>query len=358
MVKFISFFCFSVWIFLTKALFCIEPDIFIENDQNTWTLINSVSFHPKKNIFCVTFTQQHRLGLYQIGEKGDTIPIQMIQNPTANLEAPQHAIFSADGNDIIALNWISCSFNIYSLSESGLYQESPRAVIYSDLCANGYRPHGMALASSGDFLAVAYGFCRNAPSMIALYQMYDLHTDHPTFLLIDCIEDEYVTQGVPKGIAFSKNNQALIVTFSETDSLAVFSIENGKINKKPSQVLQGKHTKLSRPEDVSFCFDGTYCAVSNSSEDNVSFYRFDGKKNIFTSEIPFYVLTTKNRPLTFPHGLAFSPNGKYFVVTQFGSVVADPDVGVFPGKGKKKEGIFVFNQKRFKGFSKAYLVKR
>ena len=337
-------------IFLPNLLFCIRPITFIENDRNSWTLINSVAFHPRKNIFCVTFTQQHRIGIYEIVDDGQVQSVQMIENPKAHLLSPQYALFSADGNHLIAINWSSCSFGIYSIGDKGLYEESPKAVIDTDLFSRGYRPHGMALSSTGDFLAVAYGFCSNAPSMIALYKICDLDSHSPNFILLDSLEETCVMEGVPKGIAFSKDDGALIVSFSETDSLAVFSVDvqNGKIDKKPKQIVQGFGTKLSRPEEVGFSADGTCCAISNSSKDNVAFYRFDVRKNQFTSPFPIYTLSLKKQPIVFPHGIAFSKDNNYFIVTQFGSVKTDPQMGVFPGDGKEKEGFFIFDHQELK----------
>ena len=52
----------------------------------------------------------------------------------------------------------------------------------------------------------------------------------------------------------------------------------------------------------------------------MTFYPFDKKLNLFTQQTPSYSLKSADSGLCFPHGMAFSPDGSYFVVTQFGDV--------------------------------------
>jgi hypothetical protein len=94
--------------------------------------------------------------------------------------------------------------------------------------------------------------------------------------------------------------------------------EGEKIIETPLQILKGSIAGLSRPEDIQFSADGTICAISNSDIGTVTWYEFHN--NRFVCENPFYVMRRKKDYLQFPHGLAFSADGKYFVVTQFGDV--------------------------------------
>lgn len=329
---------------LSRFIFSEKPLIFIKNNENTRTLINSVSFHPKKNIFCITLTQHHKMMLYEIDENEQVKVIQTIQSPQDRLPFPQHALFSKDGNYLLVVDWPTCSFAIYPLLESGFYQEYPSVVIPSEFFTLGYRPHGMSFSPTGEYLAVAYGFIAAAPSMIALYRVSNVDGQELVFTLVDFLQEEYITKGVSKGISFTPDGSSLVVTLSETNSAVVLSIdiETGTIAKKPLQLLQGDKTGLSRPEDIAFSVEGNCCAISNSDQDTVSFYSFDPGLNRFSFLKPLYLLGSKKKALKFPHGLAFSADGNYFALTQFGKTKIDKKGNLSFLSKDNTEGIFIF----------------
>ena len=71
------------------------------NPNPTQSLLNSVDFHPDKNLFCVTFSQNNALGLYQLNDDQEIVIFQTLKNPRAQLSSPQHAVFSRDGNSLV-----------------------------------------------------------------------------------------------------------------------------------------------------------------------------------------------------------------------------------------------------------------
>lgn len=306
-------------------LFCFQPISTIKPNKSKATLINSVSFHPSANLFCVTFTHHHQVGLYEIMDDSNVRMVQMLQNPHAKLYHPQNAVFSPDGNHLVIVNWSTGNFNIYAANSHGRFQPYPQCIIPCNLSQDGYRPHGMCFSPDGSYLSVIYGSFKNSPWAIVLYHVHDLGSSQTKLELCSSIRKGENLQGVPKGVTFSPDGSSLLVTFTVTDSIAVFSLdlEKGQINPIPEQEIAGAETQLCRPEDITLFPDGSYCAVSNSSQNTVSLYHFDKLSNRFTSSIPFNILRESDTTLFFPHGLGFSSDGKYFAITQFGLVDVD-----------------------------------
>lgn len=326
------------------------PIHIIKNLNSCPSMINSVDFHPNKNIFCATFTHNNQIVFYQLDGVRDLNIIQVLQTPLSELSCPQHALFSKDGYSLVVANWASQTFSVFCVNTSGIFESRPLAVIpySSNLDSNNYRPHGMTFSPKGDFLAVAYGATQLEPRAIALYEVKELNSSCVNFKLMSLLKGEEIDRGIPKGITFSPDGSCLITTLAMTNSLAIYTIDwahDACIVSIPRQILSGTATHLSRPEDIKFTADGNYCVVSNSIEDTVTFYEFDKKNNYFVRETPSYILENPQAQLTFPHGLAFSSDGKYLVVTQFGKIGFDQNGNLSSWAKKKKEKIAVYKFK-------------
>jgi len=306
-------------------LFGFQPLTSIKSDKTYRTLINSVFFHPNKNLFCVTFTHQQQVGLYQIEMDESVKLVQMLENPTAMFDLPQNAIFSPDGNHLVVVNWVTRDINIYPADSEGFFQNYPQSTIPFHLSECNYRPHGMCFSQDGAYLAVVFGSFEDCPWIVILYRVEDLGSAHPRFIPCSSLEKNNNLQGVPKGVAFSPDQSSLVITFVKTNSLGIFPInwEESSINPVPLQEISGPATQLCRPEDIAFSPDGDYCAVSNSSDNTVSFYYFDKLSNRFIGNVPFKIIGGEETPLFFPHGIGFSHDNKYFAITQFGYVEVD-----------------------------------
>lgn len=328
---------------LHAGLESIDPSPLHEvmNDDSKFSLVNSVDFHPSKNLFCITYTHNNCLKLYQLGEMGELTLLQVIQNPTAKLSCPQHAVFAKDGGSLVVANWSNQTFTIYHLDASGLYAETPSAVLSYPAILSNFRPHGIAFSPDGNYLAVAYGYCTTFPRGVALYRVNDLNTTGVSFTLLQLLQGPEIMEGIPKGIDFSPDGTTLVVTFSATNAFALYAIDwaNAQIVPTPEQIVFGDTTELNRPEDIKFIVGKECCAVSNSGSDQVSFYPFDGKNYRFTQEAPSYTLKNPEAKLRFPHGLACSPDGKYLAVTQFGPVAFN-DKGCFVFEEKSRKDSF------------------
>lgn len=295
----------------------IEPNPIQEVKPNTkqFSLINSVDFHPYENLFCVTYTHLNTIVIYKIVSEEKILTVQTLSNPKSQLSHPQHAAFAPNGNDLAVVNWKNQTFTFYSLTNNGNYSDKPIAIINSPIRLAKHKPHGISFSPCGNFLAVAYGSTLQHQNAIALYKI----TDRYDVVLHSCLINKEI-EGTPKGITFSPDGNSLLVTFSDTNSIAIYAIskETKNISKKPYQVV--KEGEIERPEDIKISMDGRLCVISNSSKDTLNFYLFDPNSNYIIKNEPYYVLKNPDGKLSFPHGVAFSPDRLFLVVTNFGSL--------------------------------------
>jgi DNA-binding beta-propeller fold protein YncE len=293
----------------SEAVICPVPVASAANPTNCYSLINSVDFHPTRNLFCITCTHGNEIILYEIDEEGSPRIVQRINNPSAQLSEPQHAVFSPDGEKIVVVNWTNQTLAIYPCEENGFYRTAPIAVIPHPARLPHHKPHGMAFSPSGHFLAIAYGAANYHGRAIALFKECEL---------VSVLEEEL--PGIPKGITFSPDGASLLVTFADQNSLVIFDLVDGTICPIPKQIIQGPETLISRPEDVKISPDGALCAVSNSDQHTISFYSFDKVLNRVAQTTPCFILQNPEAGFCFPHGIAFSPDGSFLLITEFGPI--------------------------------------
>ena len=209
-----------IFIFILCAhpilLFSFQPLSSIETDKTSPTLINSVSFHPNKNLFCVTFTHQHKVGLYKIDVDDSIKLVQMLENPHAIFSHPQNAIFSPDGKHLVVVNWSTRNFNIYSADANGYFRSYPQSTIPSHLSEKRYRPHGMCFSQDGAYLAVVYGSFEDSPWTVILYRVVGLDSVRAELLPCSSLKKDHNLKGVPKGVTFSPDQSSLVITFTQT----------------------------------------------------------------------------------------------------------------------------------------------
>lgn len=299
---------------LAQAFFHPTPQAIIPNTEPTYSLLNSVDFHPKEPVFCVTYTHNNKICLYKIDTDLHPHLIQTLKGPSTRLQEPQHAVFSPDGQMLVAANWTNRSLNVYLRKSNDFFEEEPVYSTFFPKSLNQSKPHGIAFSPSGQYLAIACGATSDFKNGLILFEKAGYRLKP-----ISVVKHRQL-RGIPKGICFSPDGKCLLVTFSEPASLAIFSVAEGRINPSPKQIVEGPHTRLSRPEDIKVTPDGAYCAVSNSSENTITFYHFDKTTNTIAEEIPCWSLCNPEARSSFPHGLAFSSDGLYLAVTQFGQI--------------------------------------
>lgn len=312
-------------LFLLNIQFCVgENNLFIDPVPinvikpafKQFSLINSVDFHPYENLFCVTYTHHQSVVIYKINSDGIDI-VQTLTNPQSKLSHPAYAAFCSNGNDIVVANWTNQTFNFHRRESNGMYSHQPVAIIKSPDLLSRHKPHGMSFSPCGNFLAVAYGSTKNHQNAIAIYKIKNRHQ----MVLHSALFDKDIA-GTPKGIAFAPDGNSLLVTFSDTNSISIFALsqEMKIISPMPYQVIQGEDTCIDRPEEIKISKDGTLCVISNSSKNSLAFYQFDSISNSIVKNEPYYLLQNPEGKLAFPHGIAFSFDGSFMVVTNFGSI--------------------------------------
>lgn len=299
---------------LASSLINPAPSVIFSNSDHQYSLINSIDFHPQKNLFCITCTHNNKVDFVEIDSERRLHIVQSLRNPQAELCEPQHAVFSPDGETLIVANWTNQVLTLYARTENGLFSQRPFERILPPEGLKYCRPHGMTISPCGNFLAIAYGAASYYGRGLALFQKQDGH-----FRCVSVLKSSEIP-GIPKGITFSPDGKCLWVTFCDVNSLNVFSIQDQTIHPIPKQTVQGPDTQLSRPEDIKISPDGCYLAVTNSDQNTVTFYLYDAKSNVILQNTPHTVLKNPESNLSFPHGIAFSSDGHYFAVTQFGGI--------------------------------------
>lgn len=317
------------------------PFYTLSNPNPTQSLVNSAEFHPKENLFCITYTHNHQVALYAIdgGER-----VVWLQTLNAQLNHPAYALFSKDGKTIVVSNWTNETFTLYHADAKGFYGTNPQVIAPLDIL-RGYKPHGAAFSPDGNYLAVAYGATVEDPRGIALYHVENLDSPSASFTLTSLLQTREIQEGIPKGIAFTPDGRAIAVTLAHANAVALYSIdwEQEVILAPMRQLLSGDETGISRPEDIKFTPNGSAFAVSNSDKDSVTFYAFDRENNRFLQRAPMCILDNPQAKLCFPHGLAFSSDGKYLCVTQFGPMHFGPAGGLISWAKERGDSFALFH---------------
>jgi 6-phosphogluconolactonase (cycloisomerase 2 family) len=308
-------------------MFETSPIDSIQNADSNYTLINSVAFHPHRNTFCATFTTSEALRLYRIEQSGKARFVQKLCNPKANLSGPQHAVFTPDGNKIIVVNWVGESLAVYGRGFGGRFRCTPLVHASFPREMAGYKPHGMEISPSGKFLAIAFGAALSNPTAIALFRVGRCFEE---FNLLDLLDARALNGGIPKGICFSPDETALLVSFSNINSIAVYGFDPvvGSVASIPLQILGGPSAALARPEDIKLTRDKSFVVVSNSAANQIAFFSFDSIYNQIALDCPVWVLADVKSRLDFPHGIAFSPKGEFMVVSHFGPLPTTEDENI------------------------------
>lgn len=312
---------------LSAGSFEIQHLATTANPCNKYSLVNSVDFHPSEAKFCATYTQGNRVVIYEKTNLGKIKTVQTLANPQALLSQPQHAVFSPNGKWIAVANWTNQTFTFYSLENDNSFSQSPAAVFEAEEKLVTYKPHGIAFSPNGQFLAIAYGAGSQYDRALAIFR-FDPKTLE--LVLCSCLSGKNELKGVPKGITFTPDGKALLVTFSDRNSFVVFDVnaQTGKIAAVPRQSIHGFCTNITRPEDIKISPDGKICVVTNSEAHTLTFYPFDSHNNRVLDSKPVYTMAKKFH-LVFPHGVAFSADGTLLAVTQFGPIFTYPkgDIG-------------------------------
>lgn len=139
----------------------------------------------------------------------------------------------------------------------------------------------------------------------------------------NCIVSDKALLSYAHDSAFSPCGQFLAVVgeYSHTLSmLAVYRDSKAKVRVEALWSIQGDESGLSYPASVAIDPSGKWLAVANRRKYGITLYRGTGVKGQFDSR-PFQSITDEQlaqHGLAAPHGVDFSPDGKFLAATHKG----------------------------------------
>jgi len=228
-----------------------------------------------------------------------------------NLYHPENLDISFVGN-FIAFSLSGNSVDLYKIdNESTLMHPMHISLRHS---VNDH-PHGVAFSSNGTYLA--YTSIDNYPG-VCIYK-----NTEGSFQLHQTLGDHLLPLH-PKGVAFSPDNQFLAICYchlvgnknlTPCGQLEIYAFNSDieLFTKTPISTFQKKPGSM---ETVKFSPDGSYLVTTDQIFDEVFIHYFD--KTNGTLQDSLVLLNNPKANLNFPHGIAFSHDGKYLAVTNYG----------------------------------------
>ena len=270
----------------------------IHNDQNS-SYIDSVAFHPDGHMFAASYGLNNQVRIY---DSSTQCLLRTYQNPEARFDWPQgvtitnrHIIVSNKHRPIRKPG----TFNVYRVDDPS---EEPLTVFTTPV-KHLREAHSFAVHNGR--LLVTY--CGKGIGAIVSYCFDDEEgkISGPTSIL----DSQLVVQGDIKGLCFNEEGTKVIVTFSDSNGMAIFDVdEDGVLSKAPVQTLQG--SQFSRPENLSTAKG--LCAIANTTNNTVNLYNYNG------DHFPDSPVQVIRDHLSFPHDACLSPDKKILVVSNFG----------------------------------------
>jgi WD40 repeat protein len=273
----------------------------IVGNRSRWATCTDVRWSPDGSYLASLGLLDHTLWFYHFD--GTTLqPISHYVLSNSEINAPEKLIFSPDGNSLAIVGYNSIAF--FSASDG---QHAPQ-LLHASREKIGIL-HDAAFTSDGNYFAY---ITVSQPCGIHLFKKEGEKLIKIQFAL------ETFGSSCPKGIAFSEDNQFLIVVFARNAGskklesyLAVYAF-NEKI-KFPAISMQSYEGSL---ESVAFSVDckAIYCA--DQALDRVLSFSFDPQTGAL-GELTV-ALQNPEACLSFPHGIGISPDGKYLAVSNDG----------------------------------------
>jgi 6-phosphogluconolactonase (cycloisomerase 2 family) len=299
------------------------PDFCIKNVHNDFGVIPGIDFHPSGKMFAATYLGNYAVLLYSM-EKGTPQLRQFLKNPEAQLSLPHGIVFHPSGNFLVVSQYGNHTLTVYTYDPKMKFLSSqPKSVFTFPSHFNVHNSHGLAFSPAGDCLAITFCDCdkrKGYEEKIVLFP-FDIQSGTIKAEPFDVvIGTQEAPLGNPKGIVFSPDGRFMIVTMCDSDCLYVYSVdkENYHVNPKPHHIIKNPEAQLARAEDIKFSPDGNYLVVTNTDENMLTVYAFNKSSGKISPSAPVFVFKNPESQLAYPHGISFSPNGKYLAVTHYG----------------------------------------
>ena len=182
--------------------------------------------------------------------------------------------------------------------------------------------HGIGFAPSGRFLCYT---TIGKPGVTGVFRLEKEEGDRITGTETDVLHNTLWPQ-VPKGVAVSPCEQFIAICFGPNagieredfnGTVAIYRFHrDGKIDPDPISV-KSEELGLQCAEDIKFATDGSFVSITVQVTNEVLFVPFDRQSGQLSDQISR--LSNPTAELDFPHGVAFSPNGKYMAISNYGS---------------------------------------
>ena len=312
-------------------------------------------FTPDGRFFAVTERHTHRVRVYR---SDDQSLVRCFEGSLGGLDFPHglaltndYLLVSSKGSSSDAPTFISC-FDLHS--------GEPRPVSIVATPREELRePHSLAIAQGHVYAT----YCEGQANGLASFPF-----DAATGRLGECvqfIEDCFEGFGEPKGIAFDREQQQLIVSFVDEkyiplassnwreklrrtwnmssrptefaaralrgmgrqlqraslqgtpvrNGVMAFALCDGRIAETPSKVIES--AGYTRFENIDLC--GNRLAIADPLNNTISLYEL-------SAGVLDKPLTSLSTPFTFPHDVAISPDGNTLLVANYGIVCHEQEV--------------------------------
>lgn len=313
--------------------------------------ISEVCFHPDGELFGATYQQADEVRLY---ETRSMALVRVLRNPCARLNVP-HGLLITRKHIIVSNKGVFPSqFSVFRLDDESGRVERTYTTPFSHLA----EAHSIAL--DGRRLVVSYCEGAGKKGAVVSYNYDDNSGEikNP----IDIHEAWFRRNGDAKGVSFDGTGQRVFLTF-QSDFLG--SVPRAARAVVINALSRGRFGRTSRNGIVAFGIDPEgrftrqpiwakvvpeFCRLENihihggravvTNADSGRVYIYDLCKSEEFAE-PSEMLS---KPLVFPHGAKFSPDGKMLVVTDNGIEVVNHKVAWERYVSPRMDRLIVFSR--------------
>lgn len=248
----------------------------------------------------------------------DVRPLQIITNAQgACLNFPENMSFHPDGTWAVLSNSEDNVINVYQVNPDTHYI-TPQPMHSFKHAAK--TTHGISFSSRGDFLAIT---TLRPDGDVYIYKI-EKDKNKIKQKLVWTIKDQLFSLR-PKVIVFSHDDQYIIIGYATRASknpsamqtiikVYPFNAALGRVAASPSSQLMLENVNS---DDIKFLLDDCHVAIADQGQDKIYFYAFNKKNGVIHKKL--MELKNPEAQLSFPHGIAFSSDSKFFAVTNFGN---------------------------------------
>ena len=237
-----------------------------------------------------------------------------------DLDRPENLDFSPSLKVVAISNYGANRLSLFKIAEeTGKLDAHPFLTLSIKHDLN---THGIGFSPSGRFLCYT---TIGKPGVTGVFKLDKDEGGRITGTEVDVLHNALWPQ-VPKGVAVSPCEQFIAICFGPNagavledvkGTVAIYRFhQDGKIDRDPISA-KSEELGLQCAEDIKFARDGSFISITDQVNNEVLFVPFDPPTGQLSDQISR--LSNPTAELDFPHGVSFSPNGKYMATTNYGS---------------------------------------